>query len=88
MRESERTGARAAEQVAHEGRAVKLDITPEAMRALHLERATRYGNQPQAVVAAARAKTPLVQAELSAHEAVTFAKRSLSERSAVIDDLP
>ncbi len=81
------TGRRAEEIVAHQNRNEKLDLTAEEVRALHLARAKEFGDQPQKVVEAARVRKREQREEVgpSANEAVTFAKRSISERLAVFD---
>lgn len=83
-------GRRAEEIVAHQNRNEKLDLSPEEVRALHLARAKEFGNQPQKVVEAAGERKRQVGVEVlnrehSPGEAVTFAKRSITERLAVFD---
>ena len=81
------SGRRSEEIMAHQGRNEKLALTPEEVRALHQARAAEYGNQPEAVVLAAaeRRREYKPEHEMSAQEAVTFAKRSVTERLAVFD---
>jgi len=81
------SGRLAHEIIAHQDRNEKLDLTAEEVRALHLARAKEFGDQPQKVVEAARVRKREHREEIgpSANEAVTFAKRSISERQAVFD---
>ena len=81
------TGRRAEEIIAHQDRHEKLDLTAEEVRALHLARAKEFGDQPAKVVAEARErkKRGLHIETIAPQEAVTFAKRSLTERLAVFD---
>lgn len=78
-------GPEAAERVAHWKREAKEDLDPTTVRAQHQANATAHGNQPQRVVAQARARGPQHSAEdyRLAFHAVEFAKRSLSERNSV-----
>ena len=80
------SGRRSEEIMAHQGRNEKLALSPEEVRALHLARAAEYGNQPEAVVlAAAERRREYKPERVPAQEAVTFAKRSITERLAVFD---
>ncbi len=87
MQELGLSGRRAEEIIQHQDRNEKLSLNPEEVRALHLARAAEYGNQPEAVVlaAAGRRLEYKPEHEMSAYEAVTFAKRSVTERLAVFD---
>ena len=80
------TGRRAEEIIAHQNRNEKLDLTAEEVRALHLARAKEFGDQPAKVVEEARErkKRGLAVKKIAPQEAVTFAKRSLTERLAVL----
>ena len=81
------TGRRAEEIIAHQDRNEKLNLTAEEVRALHLARANEFGDQPAKVVADARErkKHGVAVEKIAPQEAVTFAKRSLTERLAVFD---
>ena len=61
------------------------------MRQRHRELARAHGDQPMAVVRAARARAQAVKRRpptVTAHEAVTFAKARNFEREAVVDNRP
>ena len=81
------TGRRAEEIIAHQDRNQKLELTAEEVRALHLARAKEFGDQPAKVVEEARErkKRGLAVEKIAPQDAVTFAKRSLTERLAVFD---
>lgn len=82
-------GPGADSNIAQNTREAKLDLTPEDVRALHLQHAAQFGDQPQRVVDQARenkrvAYSPEYRAEL-AEEAIAFAKARLSERTTVME---
>jgi conjugative relaxase-like TrwC/TraI family protein len=83
-------GAEAAEIAAHSTRDRKQNLTAEQVLDAHKKMAAEFGNQPEQVVAAARERLqqPQVQRESSAEakEAVTFARQSVFEREAVVDE--
>jgi len=85
-------GAKAAEIIALETRNKKLDLTQEQVRELHQEHAAQYGDQPQAVVAAARQRQQAIErptadeAQRAARHAVSYAVEHLSERTATFRD--
>jgi conjugative relaxase-like TrwC/TraI family protein len=81
------SGARAREIIAHQDRNAKLVLTKEELRALHQAHAEQFGNQAQQIVKGAQQRGASLgsERELSAHEAVSFAIRRLSERESVID---
>jgi conjugative relaxase-like TrwC/TraI family protein len=85
-----RAGAEAAEIAAHSTRDRKQNLTTEQVLDAHRKMAVEFGNQPEKVVAAARerARQQHVQSESNAHarEAVTFARQSVFEREAVVDE--
>jgi conjugative relaxase-like TrwC/TraI family protein len=85
-----RAGAEAAEIAAHSTRDRKQNLTAEQVLEAHRKMATEFGNQPEKVVAAARERTrqQQVQPETSAKakESVTFARESVFEREAVVDE--
>jgi conjugative relaxase-like TrwC/TraI family protein len=85
-----RAGAEAAEIAAHSTRDRKQNLTAEQVLDAHRKMAGEFGNQPEKVVAAAReqAQQRHVQPESNAHarEAVTFARQSVFEREAVVDE--
>ena len=83
-------GAEAAEIAAHTTRDRKQNLTAEQVLEAHRKMAVEFGNQPEQVVAAARqrAQQQQVRRESSAEakEAVTFARESVFEREAVVDE--
>ena len=85
-----RAGAEAAEIAAHSTRDRKQNLTTGQVLDAHRKMAAEFGNQPENVVAAARgrARQQQVQPERNAHarEAVTFARQSVFEREAVVDE--
>ncbi len=85
-----RVGAEAAEIAAHSTRERKQNLTAEQVLDAHKKMAAEFGNQPGKVVAAARehALQQRVQPESNAYarEAVTFARQSVFEREAVVDE--
>jgi conjugative relaxase-like TrwC/TraI family protein len=85
-----RTGAEAAEIAAHSTRDRKQNLTSAQVLDAHKEMAVEFGNQPEKVVAAARerARRQQVRQENGVHarEAVTFARQSVFEREAVVDE--
>ena len=86
MQELGLSGRRSEEILQHEARNEKLALSPKEVRALHQARAAEYGNQPEAVVlAAAERRHEYKPQHVPAQEAVTFAKRSITERLAVFD---
>ena len=85
---SGRTGPGAAQLAALSTREAKIKISHEAMQEQHRVVSVAYGNQPQAVVAAAVARGPqhLQDPAPIAKVAVTFAKEQQTERDAVVDE--
>jgi conjugative relaxase-like TrwC/TraI family protein len=85
-----RAGAEAAEIAAHSTRDRKQNLTAKQVLDAHRKMAVEFGNQPEQVVAAARerAQQQQVRRESStgAKEAVTFARQSVFEREAVVDE--
>jgi conjugative relaxase-like TrwC/TraI family protein len=85
-----RAGAEAAEIAAHSTRDRKQNFTAGQVLDAHRKMAVEFGNQPEMVVAAARerAQQQHVQPESNAHarEAVSFARQSVFEREAVVDE--
>jgi conjugative relaxase-like TrwC/TraI family protein len=84
------SGPEAAEIAARSTREKKHTLTPVEVLAAHRELAAEYGNQPQRVVAEARerAQEQSHNPDRIAHarEAVTYARSSLYEREAVLDE--
>jgi conjugative relaxase-like TrwC/TraI family protein len=84
------SGPEAAQIAAHSTRDRKQTLTAEEVLAAHKEMAASFGNQPQQVIAAARARAEQQerQPEQKPHakEAVTFARDSIFEREAVADE--
>jgi conjugative relaxase-like TrwC/TraI family protein len=93
MEQSGFRGHEAAEIAAHSTRDKKLIQSPAEVLAAHRQLATEFGNQPDQVVAEARARsqgksverTPEVMHQV-AREAVTFARERSFEREAVTDE--
>jgi len=85
-----RAGAEAAEIAAHSTRDRKQNLTATEVLDAHRKMAVEFGNQPEKVIAAARerARQQHVPSEVSvkAKEAVTFARDSVFEREAVVDE--
>ena len=85
-----RAGAEAAEIAAHSTRDRKQNLTAAEVLDAHRKMAVEFGNQPEKVIAAARerARQQHVPSEVSvkAKEAVTFARDSVFEREAVVDE--
>lgn len=84
------SGPEAAEIAARSTREKKHTLTPAEVLAAHRELAAEYGNQPQRIVAEARerAQTMSHNPDRIAHarEAMTYARSSLYEREAVLDE--
>jgi conjugative relaxase-like TrwC/TraI family protein len=84
------SGPEAAEIAARSTREKKHTLTPAEVLAAHREVAAEYGNQPQRVVAEAHARALAHQHTpdrvAHAREAVTYARSSLFEREAVLDE--
>ncbi|MFC6645558.1 MobF family relaxase [Granulicella cerasi] len=84
------SGPEAAEIAARATREKKHTMTPAEVLAAHRELAAEHGNQPQRIVAEARerAQTMSHNPDRVAHarEAVTYARSSLYEREAVLDE--
>jgi conjugative relaxase-like TrwC/TraI family protein len=88
LHQSHRTGARAAQLAALSTREAKQQFDHDTMQAQHKVLAAAFGNQPQAVVAEARARGPQQAQDPAriARVAVTFAKDQQTERDAVVDE--
>jgi hypothetical protein len=84
------SGAGAAQIAAHRTRDDKLDISHEEMQQRHQEMARQFGEQPQRVIAEARAQEsePLNEDEKqrSVSQALTYAREKNLEREAVADE--
>ena len=84
------SGPEAAEIAARSTREKKHTLTPAEVLAAHRKVAAQYGNQPQRVVAEARerAQRRLHNPDRAVHakESVTYARNSLYEREAVVDE--
>ncbi|WP_263408826.1 MobF family relaxase [Terriglobus tenax] len=84
------SGPEAAEIAARSTREKKQTMTPAEVLAAHREVAAEHGNQPQRVVAEARERARVQQHNpdriAHAREAVTYARSSLYEREAVLDE--
>jgi conjugative relaxase-like TrwC/TraI family protein len=89
LAEENQRGAGAAQIAAHRTREAKIELSHEEMQQRHREMAANFGNQPQYVIDAARAKPQ--QLEQTAryekpHSAMTFSKERNFEREAVADE--
>lgn len=84
------SGPEAAQIAAHSTRDRKQVLTAEEVLAAHKEMAASFGNQPQQVIAAARARAPQQEQQpnetTTAKRAITFARDSIFEREAVADE--
>jgi len=84
------SGPEAAQIAAHSTRDRKQALTAEEVLAAHKEMAASFGNQPQQVIAAARARVEQLERQPEQRpygkEAVTFARDSIFEREAVADE--
>lgn len=83
------SGAEAINNIKHQNREEKLQLTPDELKSLHKHNAAEFGNQPSRVVAEtaqrhSRSLSP-ERVEEKAQTAVTFAKDRLGERSAVFE---
>jgi conjugative relaxase-like TrwC/TraI family protein len=89
LAESGRSGAGAAQVAAHRTREAKREHAHDDMQRRHRELAKAHGDQPVAIVRAARKRAHLVaphSPSVTAQEAVTFAKARNFERDAVVDE--
>jgi conjugative relaxase-like TrwC/TraI family protein len=90
LQKTGRTGAEAAEIAAHSTRDRKQNLAAAEVLDAHRRMAVEFGNQPEKVIAAARerARQQYVRQESNAQakEAVTFARQSVFEREAVVDE--
>ena len=92
--ELERTGysgPKAAQIAAHSTRERKQTLSPGEVLSAHKTLAAQFGNQPEQVIAAAARERNIRQKReparnQSAKEAVTFARNSVFEREAVVDE--
>ena len=85
------SGPEAAQIAAHNTRDSKRTLTAEEVLSAHKAMAAEFGNQPEQVVAAARARAREQQGRepdtaKAAKEAVTYARDSIFEREAVADE--
>jgi conjugative relaxase-like TrwC/TraI family protein len=86
---AEKQGAAAAQIAAHRTRESKRDISHGEMQRRHAELATRFGGQPEQIIAAARRQAQQPDARrprITAETAVTFARDRNLEREAVVDE--
>jgi len=89
LAEAQRSGAGAAQIAAHRTREAKGDQSQEEMQHRHRELARAFGDQPGAVVRAARTRAQAMDPRrptVTAHAAVTFAKARNFEREAVVEE--
>jgi conjugative relaxase-like TrwC/TraI family protein len=89
LADSQQRGAGAAQIAAHRTREAKREHVHDEMQRRHRELAHDYGDQPMAVVRAARIEAHTVDRrspDVTAHEAVAFAKARNFERDAVVDE--
>jgi conjugative relaxase-like TrwC/TraI family protein len=84
------SGKESAEIAAHATRDRKQILSPDEVLAAHRRLAADFGNQPGAVVSAARVRaqqlTPRTDSVQRANEAVTYARDKNFEREAVVDE--
>ena len=84
------TSKESAEIAAHSTRDRKEILSPREVLAAHRRLAADFGNQPEAVVRAARQRAqqlaPRIDSAQRANEAVTFARDKNFEREAVVDE--
>ena len=84
------SGPEAAQIAAHSTRDRKQTLTAHEVLAAHKQMAAAFGDQPQQVVSAARARAEQQERQpehrLSAREAVTFSRDNIFEREAVADE--
>ncbi|WP_213804963.1 MobF family relaxase [Granulicella sp. dw_53] len=90
MERSGVSGPRAAQIAAHSTRDKKLALTREAVLEAHRNVAAQFGNQPRQVVQEARERAQTQERNpdraTRAKEAMTYARDSLFEREAVVDE--
>lgn len=84
-------GAENAERVSHQTRDKKQLLSADEIRTMHREMAAAFGNQPEKVMEFTRERGPRIGIDATglnktAHQAVSFAKNRLIERSAVFDE--
>jgi conjugative relaxase-like TrwC/TraI family protein len=85
------SGRRAEKLIAHQDRNEKLDITSEELKIIHQANAELFGNQPARIVEEARLNRGTFHRSAEdltreAYRAVEYARKKLSERSAVFDE--
>ena len=84
------SGPEAAQIAAHSTRDRKQTLTADQVLAAHKQMAAAFGDQPQQVVSAARARAEQQERQpehrLPAKEAVTFSRDNIFEREAVADE--
>ena len=84
------SGPEAAQIAAHSTRDRKQTLTADEVLAAHKQMAAAFGDQPQQVVSAARARAEQQERQpehrLPAKEAVTFSRDNIFEREAVADE--
>jgi conjugative relaxase-like TrwC/TraI family protein len=89
LAEENRSGAAAAQIAAHQTREAKLGLSHDEMQRRHEEMASRFGNQPERVIEAARTRAheigPIAGNRI-AHAGMTFAKERNLEREAVAEE--
>ncbi len=89
LKERGLSGAEAINNIKHQNREAKLNLTPDELKAMHKRNAAEFGDQPARVVAEAaeRKSQGLIPDKIQekAQAAVTFARERLGERSAVFE---
>lgn len=89
LKERGLSGAEAINNIKHQNREAKLNLTPDELKALHKQHAAEFGDQPGRVVAEAGQRHARELNEEKTHAraqaAVTFARQRLNERSAVFE---
>src|SRR4051794_12550155 len=83
------SGAEAINNIKHQNREAKLNLTPDELKAMHKSNAAEFGDQPSRVVAEASERHPRSltpdKVQEKAQSAMTFARERLGERSAVFE---
>ena len=89
LKERGLSGAEAINNIKHQNREAKLNLTADELKALHKRNAAEFGDQPARVVAEAAEHHARTLSPEKIHDktkaAVEFARERLSERSAVFE---
>lgn len=89
LKERGLSGAEVINNIKHQNREAKLNLTPAELKALHKRNAAEFGDQPHRVVAEASQRHSRLllpeKVQEKAQAAVAFARERLGERSAVFE---